>query len=56
MEKIFVGSEIAKNYKTYSTRKEANAEVRKIKDSGYYVARLHNNYNREKFYGYIVIR
>ena len=51
MNKIYVGSEIAKTYKTYSTLKEARAAAKQL---GGYVSRLHNTYRREKFYGYVV--
>lgn len=51
MKKIYVGSESAKTYKTYGTLKEARAAARQL---GGYVSRLHNIYNRTKFYGYVV--
>lgn len=51
MKKIYVGSESAKTYKTYNTLKEARAAARQL---GGYVSRLHNTYNRSKFYGYVV--
>lgn len=51
MKKFYVGSEIAKTYKTYSALKEARARAKEL---GGYVSRLHNAYNRSKFYGYIV--
>lgn len=52
MKRIYVGSELAKTYKTYETLKAANAAARKC---GCYVARLHNVYYRNTFYGYIVV-
>ena len=51
MKKIFVGSELAKTYKTYNTLKEARAAAKEL---GGYVSRLHNCYNRSKFYGYVI--
>lgn len=51
MKKIYVGSESAKAYKTYGTLKEARARAKEL---GGYVSRLHDVYNRSKFYGYIV--
>lgn len=51
MKKIYVGAEKAKTYKTYNTLKDARAAARQL---GGYVSRLHNIYNRTKFYGYVV--
>lgn len=51
MKKIFVGSELAKTYKIYNTLKEARARAKEL---GGYVSRLHDVYNRTKFYGYVV--
>jgi hypothetical protein len=51
MRKIYVGAERAKDYKIYNTLKEARARAKEL---GGYVSRLHDVYNRTKFYGYVV--
>ncbi len=51
INRYYVGSEIAKNYKLYKTLKEAKAAL-KMCGNGCYITRIHNIYNRNLFYGY----